>query len=602
MSEAAASARAAIVAALLAVDPAGLGGITLRSSAGETRDLWLRKFQALLPDETPWRRLPPGLGAARLMGGLDLAATLSAGRPVAERGLMAQADGGFLVAPMAERLDAAIAGPLGLALDQGDVPCGAVSSERDGAAQRMSARFSLILLDEGIADERAPIALSERLAFVETLGPRPDSEALYQPGDIAAARDQLPNVTMGADMIEALCQTSLALGISSMRPVIFAVRAAKAAAALDDRDAAGTNDVALAAALVLAPRATSLPAAPEDEATEEPVSEAEEPETPPDQPLDMDDAEAQPPDAGDDDTADATLSDQILEAAKAAIPEGLLAALSAGGPVNRQASAGRAGLPRQSAQRGRPAGVRRGMPNQGARLALIETLRAAAPWQAIRRRDSGTQATNTSDGRILIRREDFRIARYKQKSETTTIFVVDASGSAALNRLAEVKGAVELILADCYIRRDSVALIAFRGTQADLILPPTRSLTRAKRALAGQPGGGGTPLALAIDAASLLAATIRRKGPVPTAVFLTDGRANITRDGKPGRAEAEKDALQAARGARALGLTSLLIDISPRPTPAARDLAAAMGARYLPLPYADAHLLSKAVRAAPGLA
>jgi magnesium chelatase subunit D len=274
----------------------------------------------------------------------------------------------------------------------------------------------------------------------------------------------------------------------------------------------------------------------------------------------------------------------------------LLAALTVGGPTNRQASAGRAGLPRKSADRGRPVGVRRGTPGHGARLALVETLRAAAPWQTIRR--AGREAQSH---RIQIRREDFRIARFQQKSETTTIFVVDASGSAALNRLAEVKGAVELILADCYIRRDSVALIAFRGTQADLILPPTRSLARAKRALAGQPGGGGTPLALAIDAASILAGTIRRKGPVPMAVFLTDGRANITRDGKPGRAEAEKDALQSARAARAVGLTSLLIDISPRPTPAARDIAAAMGARYLPLPYADARVLSQAVRAAPGL-
>ena len=100
-----------------------------------------------------------------------------------------------------------------------------------------------------------------------------------------------------------------------------------------------------------------------------------------------------------------------------------------------------------------------------------------------------------------MRRDDFRMTRFQQRTRTTTIFVVDASGSSALNRLAEAKGAVELLLADCYVRRDQVALLAFRGKEAELLLPPTRSLVRAKRSLAGLPGGGGTPLAAGIDAA-----------------------------------------------------------------------------------------------------
>jgi magnesium chelatase subunit D len=102
---------------------------------------------------------------------------------------------------------------------------------------------------------------------------------------------------------------------------------------------------------------------------------------------------------------------------------------------------------------------------------------------------------------VLIRADDFQVMRYQQRSETTTLFVVDASGSSALHRLAEAKGAVESLLADCYVRRDRVALMAFRGKGCELILPPTRSLTRAKRSLAGLPGGGGTPMATAIDAA-----------------------------------------------------------------------------------------------------
>ena len=134
-----------------------------------------------------------------------------------------------------------------------------------------------------------------------------------------------------------------------------------------------------------------------------------------------------------------------------------------------------------SSLKGRPVGNRPGDPRRG-RLDLIATLRTAAPWQPLRR---GTDEAR----RVVVAAEDIRIRRYRQRSETTAIFCVDASGSAALERLAEAKGAVELLLAEAYVRRDRVALVAFRGTGAEVLLPPTRSLVRAKRALAGLPGG-----------------------------------------------------------------------------------------------------------------
>lgn len=202
-----------------------------------------------------------------------------------------------------------------------------------------------------------------------------------------------------------------------------------------------------------------------------------------------------------------------------------------------------------------------------------------------------------STPRVLVRREDFHVARLEQRRETTTIFVVDASGSSALNRLAEAKGAVELLLADCYVRRDRVAVIGFRGAIAELLLPPTRSLVRAKRSLAGLPGGGGTPLATALDAAIELADAIRRRGETPGIVLMTDGRANIGRDGAPGRVQAEADALAASRRLRASGHATLFVDTSPRPQAAAAKLAGEMSAFYLPLPQADARQLSAAVRA-----
>jgi magnesium chelatase subunit D len=165
-----------------------------------------------------------------------------------------------------------------------------------------------------------------------------------------------------------------------------------------------------------------------------------------------------------------------------------------------------------------------------------------------------------------------------------------------LNRLAEAKGAVELLLADCYIRRDQVAVVAFRGRSAEILLPPTRSLVRAKRGLAGLPGGGGTPLASALDAAHSLAALAQRRGETPTLVVLTDGRANVARDGTPGRELAHAQALYAARAVNLSKITALFVDTSPRPNPLARELAARMHANYLPLPYADARSLSSAVK------
>jgi len=200
-----------------------------------------------------------------------------------------------------------------------------------------------------------------------------------------------------------------------------------------------------------------------------------------------------------------------------------------------------------------------------------------------------------------VRPEDFRIARFRQRAQTTSIFVVDASGSAALHRLAEAKGAVELLLADCYVRRDRVALVAFRGQRAELMLPPTRSLVRAKRSLAGLPGGGGTPLAAGIDMAVELAASLARRGDTPVLVLLTDGRANVSRNGSGGRAAAEADALAASRAVKLAGFAALLIDTSPRPELQAERIATAMGARYLPLPHADAHAVSRAARSAAAI-
>ena len=620
-------------AALFAVDPVGTGGVVIRGLPGPARDGWLAACSALLPEGTPLRRVPLHIHDERLLGGLDLAATLRAGRPIAQQGVLTLADGGIVLLAMAERLAAATAARLAAVLDTQEV-----ALERDGLATRHATRFGVIALDEGLADdERVAPALLDRLAFsvdlhpvIDAGAPRSDAERAlddelsalsgWSAIDVAAARALLPQIDVSVEVVQALVSTAAALGVASLRAPLLAVRVARAAAALDGRLRITDDDARLAAALVLAPRATQVPAPPaepppndDDEVPEpgeppEPAADDVPEEPPPDNDEPSDDEETPEPPVGD-------LEDRVLEAAQAAIPAGLLSALMSG--QDRRASAqasGRAGAVQQGQKRGRPSGARRGEPRAGARLNVIETLRAAAPWQKIRHAEvataqaapdragqavasvpSGRPGSASPRARVQVRREDFHITRYKQRSATTTVFVVDASGSSALNRLAEAKGAVELLLADCYVRRDQVAVLAFRGTGAELLLPPTRSLVRAKRSLAGLPGGGGTPLASGIDAAAALAASITRRGETPIVVLLTDGRGNIARDGSPGRTRAADDVQLAARQFRVAGLRALLIDTSPQPQAAARQLAREMGASYLPLPHAGSAALSQAV-------
>jgi magnesium chelatase subunit D len=379
------------------------------------------------------------------------------------------------------------------------------------------------------------------------------------------------------------------------------MRAACALAAWDARREVSEADAQTAARLVLAPRATRLPPAPPEQADAEsspPEPNPEQPEPPQPAPPNPDEQtrdESEPDQAKDPDASTQPLEDVILAAALAAIPAKLLQQLALGdGPKLRGASQGRAGALQESTLRGRPAGVRAGKPGGGIRLNLIETLRAAAPWQRLRRAAAPAPASS----RLQVRSSDLRVTRYRQRTQTTTIFVVDASGSAALNRLAEAKGAVELILADCYVRRDQVSVIAFRGRSAELLLPPTRSLVRAKRNLAGLPGGGGTPLAAGIEAGLTLAEQIRRSGQTPTVVLLTDGSGNVALDGTPGRARAQVDVEMSARRVRSAAIATLLIDISNRGQAQAEALARTMNARYVWLPYADAAGLNKAIRSA----
>lgn len=528
---------AAIAARLLAHDPVGLKGAVLRGPPGPGRDAFIEELSRALPAGAPVRRLPLHIGDDRLLGGLDLAATLAAGRPVTTPGLLADVAGGLLIVPSAERLPPETAARLGQALDSG------------GA-------FLLLLLDEGREGESAPPMLAGRLAF--DLDPERLPEV--PPGSAAPVRDPAA----------ALVRLAAELGIVGVRAPLLALKAAQAAAGLAGRRESAEADLLLATLLVLAPRATRLPDPPAAPETAEP--------TPPP-------AEGRDPDAT---REPGELAELAVEAVRAALPPGLLAAqvARAGRSASRESGAGRRS---SSPRRGRRAGVRPGDLAPGVRLDLVETLKAAAPWQPLRRRSRPDRQG------IEVRRADFRIRRLVAARPSATLFVVDASGSAALARLGEAKGAIELLLADSYVRRDEVALIAFRGERAELVLPPTRSLARARRALADLAGGGGTPLAAALELVGQIAARVAAVGRDPTIVLLSDFRANVAR---AAGLDPMADAETAARVLAARGVPIIAIDTSARPRAEGARIAAALGARLVHLPRPEAAGLAAAVRAA----
>jgi len=351
---------------------------------------------------------------------------------------------------------------------------------------------------------------------------------------------------------------------------------------------------------VILPRATQIPEIPPD------GNDREDPdEVPPEGP--QDDALTEPESDGE---SDRVPDEQLIEAVLSKLPAGLIDDLTQGARISHRGQrAGKSGATQKKGKRGRAYGARAGRIEDGARVNLAETLIAAAPWQKVRasaasgsrgsglaKREDDPLREGSGRRRIDIRPSDIRLYRHREKSETVAVFVVDASGSAAAMRLAEAKGAIERLLAENYARRDQVALIAMQGREASLLMAPTRSLVRAKRQLALLPGGGGTPLAHGLDQARLLCEQIARRGQMPVVVVLTDGQANIARNGEPGRAAAEHDALSAARALAFDGVRCLVIDVAYRKQRKVEALAAAMQGTYLLLPQSGGATVSEAVR------
>ncbi|MFN6935346.1 MAG: VWA domain-containing protein, partial [Tsuneonella sp.] len=438
--------------------PRKFGGIALRGF-GPVREHLMEQVAGALAAHGPVVRIPPNADAELLLGGLDLAETLARGTEVKRPGLLDIAEGGVAIVPMAERMSPGVAAHLANAIDRG--------------------ALAIILLDDGLdADEAPPPALLERVAFLCDL-------SSVRSLDISLGKqvkwgDAPPSPLK--KQRSAIAATAFALGITSVRPILFAEACARLVAVMRRSEKVRDEDLETAVRLALAPRALHLPEIAE--------ASAPEPERPESEPGMQDEADR------DRERADIPLDDLLLTAAQAAIPQNVLDGISQGSTRLSGGQAGRARQKERSTRRGRPLGSVPGLPGDGRRLSVFDSLRAAAPWQTLRR------AAVPDDARPLhIRKSDLRIRRFEQNRESLIIFAVDASGSSALSRLAEAKGAVELMLAEAHVKRAQVALVAFRHADADVLLPPTRSLTRARRALTGLPGGGGTPLAAGLHQA-----------------------------------------------------------------------------------------------------
>ena len=573
----------------LAMDPVGLGGIWLRAGHGPVRDTWLHRLRQ---SGRPLIKLPASVDDPALLGGTDLTQSLQDGTLRWKSGLLAHAHQGVIQLPMAERFPKDLLARLAQAMDQRQV----IESRGHVAP----AEFGVVALDESDDDDsRLHAAMADRLGIWLDLREltlhdvdEPAQPATPFPTSQMSVAPQAPRLQ--DDQLEALCAMALSLGIDSPRAVLFASRLAALSAAMEGRTEVTQPDLVRAIRCVLLPRATRWPVSPTEE-----TSQAQPPEPPPpdttepeSEPLPPDDSSpASPPEDVQ------ALEDVLLAATVASLPEHLLDSLMTRQPPRSRAGAsGHSGRLQQSGQRGRPLPSRPGSPHDRGRLDLLATLRHAAPRQRLR-----ASAPNAPPGALKLRGQDFHIRRHEQRSTTCLILALDASGSAAMHRLAQAKGAVELLLAQSYARRDSVCVVAFRGTQAQCLLPPTRSLVRAKRALAGLPGGGGTPLASALQVCVDQALKLRRDGTTAHLVVLSDGRANVTLQGMGGRAQAHADAQLLAQQWAGLGMESLWIDTALQPEPVAQNLAATMGARYLPMPHVQAQRLAHAMQIQPPL-